>query len=104
MIKDESHLIFISYLLSNFSHHADDTEKVIDSKKNLEKFGRVYRRWKLRVNVAKSKVKRFARCGIIGDMNVKMDGKVLEEEQVFKYLGSLVTAVGGVGAEVQHRV
>ena len=33
-----------------------------------------------------------------------MDGLVLEEVEVLKYLGSLVTAVGGVEADVQLRV
>ena len=31
-----------------------------------------------------------------------MDGLVLQEVDVFKYLGSLVTAVGGMEAEVQR--
>ena len=34
----------------------------------------------------------------------KLSGKVLEEVAVFKYLGSLVTAVGRVEADVQQRV
>ena len=59
---------------------------------------------KLKVNVAKRKVMRFARDCIVGGMNIMMDGLVLEEVAVFKYLGSLVTAVGGVEAEVQQRV
>ena len=33
-----------------------------------------------------------------------MDDLVLEEVEVFKYLGSLVTAVGKVKADVQQRV
>ena len=48
------------------------------------------------MNVAKSKVMRSARDGIAGKMSIEMDGRVLEEVEVFKYLGSLVTAVGGV--------
>ena len=31
---------------------------------------------------------------LVGEMNIMMDGQVLEEVEVFKYLGSLVTAVG----------
>ena len=56
------------------------------------------------VNVAKSKVMRSARNGIVGEMNIMMDGLVLEEVEDFKYLRSLVTAVGGVEADVQQKV
>ena len=59
---------------------------------------------KLKVNVAKSKVKRSARDGIVGKMNIMMGGQVLEEVEVFKYQGSLVTALRGVEADVQQRV
>ena len=79
---------------------ADDTVLVANSKKKLErlveKFGRVCRRRKLKVNLAKSKVMRSARDGMVCEMNIMMDGKVLEEMEVFKCLESLVTAVGGV--------
>ena len=33
-----------------------------------------------------------------------MDGQVLEVVEVFKYVGSLVTEIGGVEAEIQQRV
>ena len=35
---------------------------------------------------------------------IYMDGEVLEEVVVFKYLGSLVTSVGGMEGDVQQRV
>ena len=70
----------------------------------VEKFGKVCRRKKLKVNVAKRKVMRSAIDGIVDEMNIMIDGQVLEEMAVFKYLGSLVTAVGGVEADVQQRV
>ena len=38
------------------------------------------------MNVAKSKVMRSDRDGIIGEINIMMDGLVLEEVGVFKYL------------------
>ena len=70
---------------------ADDTVLVADSKKKLERlveeFGRVCRRRKLKVNLAKSKVMQSARDGIVGEMNIMMDGLVLEEKEVFKYQG-----------------
>ena len=37
-------------------------------------------------------------------MDVVMDSQVLEKVEVFKYLGSLVTAVGELEAEVQQKV
>ena len=61
----------------------------------MEEFGKVCRRRKLKVTVAKSKVMRSARDGIADEMNIMMDSEVLEVVAVFKYLGSLVTAVGG---------
>ena len=80
---------------------------VVDSKKLerlVKELCRLCRRRKLKVNVAKGKVMRSARDGIVGEMNIVMDGQVLEEVAFFKYLGSLVTAVGGVEADVQQRV
>ena len=37
--------------------------------------------------------------GIVGKMKIIMDGIVLKDVEGFKYLGSLVTEVGGVEAE-----
>ena len=68
----------------------------------MEEFGGVCRRKKLKVK--KSKVMLYARDCIFGEMNFMMDGQVLEEAEVFKYLGSLVIAVGGIAAEVQQSV
>ena len=56
------------------------------------------------MNLAKSRVMRSVRNDIVGEMSIMMDGQLLEEVEVFKYLGSLVTAVGKVEAEVQQRV
>ena len=47
---------------------------------------------------------RSARDGIVGEMNIMIDGLVLEEVEVFKYLPCSVTAVEGVDADVQQRV
>ena len=41
---------------------------------------------------------------MVGDMNIMMNGLVLEKVEVFKYLGSQVTAIGGVEADVQQRI
>ena len=56
------------------------------------------------MNVAKSKGMRSARDGIVKQVNIMMDGLVLEEVEVLKYLVSLVTAVGVIEADVHQRV
>ena len=75
---------------------ADDAALVADSVENLqrivEEFARVCTRRKLSVNNDKCKVLRCAREVHVGNMNVRMNGEVLEEVQMFKYLGSNVTA------------
>ena len=63
---------------------------VADRKKRLERlveeFGRGCGRRKLKVNVAKNKVMRSARDGIVGEISIMMDGLVLEEVETIKYL------------------
>ena len=56
------------------------------------------------MNLAKSKVMQSAIDGIVGEMNIMINGLVLEEVKVFKYIESQVTAVGGVEADVQQSV
>ena len=57
---------------------ADDTVLVAESKKKserlVEEFGKVCKRGKLKVNIAKSKIMRSARYGTVGEMNIMMDG------------------------------
>ena len=52
----------------------------------------------------RSKVMRSASDSIVGEMNIMMGGLVLKVVEVFMYSGSLVTAVGGVEADIQRRV
>ena len=72
--------------------------------KLVELFGGVCGRNILKGKVAKNKIMRSARCGIVREMNIMMDGQMLEEVEVFKYLESLVTVVGEVQVKVQQRV
>ena len=65
---------------------------------------RVCERRKLRVNVAKSKVKRCSRYGNGDRMRVILNGELLEEVDCFKYLGSQVAADGGCERDVVHRM
>ena len=69
---------------------ADDTVLVAYSKRELgklvEEFSRAYKKRILKVNVAKNKVMRSVRDGIVGEMNIMMDAQVLEKVKVFKYI------------------
>ena len=65
---------------------------------------RVCERRKLRVNVGKSKVMRYSKCGNEGRMYVILNGEPLEEVYCFKYLGSQVAADGGCERDVVHRM
>ena len=86
----------------------DDAVLMADNKRKLEwlveEFGRVCRRRKLKVTVARIKVIRSIRDGIVGNLNIMVDGQMLGQVKVYKSLGSLVVAVGGVEAEIQQRV
>ncbi len=55
------------------------------------------KRRKLKVNGSKSKVMKCMRLVDGRWMNVTLDGKVLEEVEWFKYLGSHVAVDGGIG-------
>ena len=60
----------------------------------------MFTRRNLSVNVDKCKVLRCAREVQVGDMNIRLNGEV----QMFKYLGSNVTAKGDVVDEVVFRI
>ena len=61
----------------------------------VSKFGRVFERRKLRVNVDNSNVMRCSRYGDGDRMHVRLNGEPLEEVDCFKNLGSQVAADGG---------
>ena len=54
--------------------------------------------------MGKSKVMRCTRNEDGTRLNVRLDGEALEEVDQFKYLGSILSANGGVEADVSHRV
>ena len=54
------------------------------------------------MDVAKSKVMRSVRDGIAVEINIVIDGQVLEEMKLLNYLGSLVMSVGDFEADVQQ--
>jgi len=84
---------------------AEDTALVADSEERLrhlvEEFGRVCKRRKLRLNESKSKVMKCTRMVDGRRMNVILNGKLLEEVECFKYLGSHVVVDGGIDVEVK---
>ena len=56
------------------------------------------------MNVGKSKVMRCTRNEDGARLNVMLNGETLEEIDLFKYLGSIIVANGGVEADAHHRV
>ena len=103
MVGENGERLQVSQLL-----FADDTALVADSEEDLRRlvmeFGRVCDRRKLRVNVAKSKVMRCSRSGDVGGLEVRLNGELLEEVDVFKYLGAHVAADGSMEVEVGKKV
>lgn len=72
----------ISYLLlSDIGYQTDILGKLVTE------FGRVCERRKLRVKVGKSKVMKCVRNPDGGRMTVRLNGKLLEEVENFRYLG-----------------
>ena len=69
----------------------------------MSEFGRVCKRRKLKVNVAKSKVMRCSRYGNGDRMHVVLNGELLEEVYCFKHLGLQVAANGRCEMDVVHR-
>ena len=59
---------------------------------------------KLRANVGKSKVMSFSRKVNVGQIDVGLNGKLLEEVDCLKYLESQVVADGGCKRDVAHRM
>ena len=70
----------------------------------VSEFGRVCKRRKLTLNIGKRKVMRFSSRGNVGRLNVRLNGKSLEEVDCLKYLRSQVAADGGCERDVVHRM
>ena len=87
---------------------ADDTVLVSDSRDKLqclvEKFSRACTSRGLGVNVDKSKVMKVSRSENGQKLNIKMNGKALEQVQNFKYLGVIISADGTMNAEIESRM
>merc|ERR1712002_376084 len=87
---------------------ADDTVLVGDSKEKLERlvqeFGNVCRRWKLTVNEGKSKVMRIGKNGEEDEVNISLNGRMMEEVGIYRYLGVDISNGSGLDEEVNHRI
>ena len=87
---------------------ADDTALVASTEERLQRlvneFGVVCEKRKLRVNIGKSKVMVCSRQGGRAELNVRLNGEVLEEVETFKYLGSIIGKDVGVSKDVSQRV
>ena len=87
---------------------ADDTALVASTEERLQRlvneFGVVCEKRKLRVNIGKSKVMVCSRQGGRAELNVRLNGEVLEEVETFKYLGSVIGKGTGVSKDVRQRV
>ena len=87
---------------------ADDTVVVTDSERKLcqlaAEFETVCERRKSWENVGKSKITRCTRNDDDARLNVMLNGEALKEVDQFKYLSSVISANGGVEADVHHRV
>ena len=87
---------------------AADTALVANSEEKLSTlirtFGSECEKRKFKVNAGKSKVMRCTRNQNAGNLNITLNGQMLEEVKVFKYLGSQASYDGRVEKEVCQRV
>ena len=70
----------------------------------IKKFERVCNRGKLKINVGKSKVTGYSVLGENKPLNINLRGRLLEEVLEFKYMGSMIRAIGRMDAEVRERL
>ena len=80
----------------------DDYEKKLQ--RLLNEFGSVCKKRKLTVNVEKSKVMRVSKAGDWNELNISLDGRRMEEVDVYRYLGVDVTNDRKKNEEVNHRI
>merc|ERR1712002_652821 len=87
---------------------ADDTVLVGDSKEKLERlvqeFGNVCRRWKLTVKEGKSKVMRIGKNGEGDEVNISLNGRRMEEVEIYRYMVVDISNDSGMGEEVNHKI
>ena len=62
------------------------------------------RKGKLMLKLVMSRVMRSVRNSIVEEMNIVLEGRMLEKVEVFNHQGLQVTSKGGIEKEVQQRV
>ena len=86
----------------------DDTILIGNSRENLQRlvseFDNVCKRRKLKVNIVKSKVMICGRTERGKNLDLCLNGEMLEEVDSFKYLGSVASKNGGFVNDVISRV
>ena len=88
--------------------YADNTVLIGNSRENLQRlldeFDIVCKRRKLKVNVGKIKVMISGRSERRGNLDLSLNGEMLEVVDSLKYLGSIVSKNGGVVEDEVSRV
>ena len=86
---------------------ADDQAMTANTKEGLQnimtKLNEVVDHYGMRINKAKTKVIKFGKCEF-EQIQINIDGTILEQVHQFKYLGSLLTEDGGSEKEVRQRI
>ena len=70
----------------------------------VNKAGRVCKKRKLTVNMEKSKVMKVSKTGDQIELNISLDGRIMEEVNAYRYLGVDVTNDGKMNEEVNHKI
>jgi hypothetical protein len=86
---------------------ADDQAMTANTAKGLQtimtKLNEVVERYGMRINKSKTKVMKIGK-GEQEQLQINIDGQILEQVQQFKYLGSLITEDGRSEKEVRKRI
>jgi len=87
---------------------ADDTVLMADTEGKLqvliECYGRVCKTKNVNINVGKSKVMKCWKQGGMDGMDIRLNGRTMEEVDKWQYLGVIVSNKGGGGEEINHRI
>jgi len=87
---------------------ADDTVLMTETERELqvliECYDRVCKTKNVSINIGKSKVMRCRKQGGMDGMDIRLNGRVMEEVDKWQYLGVIVTNKGEGKEEINHRI
>jgi len=87
---------------------ADDTVLMADSERELqvliECYDRVCKTKNVNINVGKSKVMKCRKNGGMDGMDIRLNGRAMEQVDKWQYLGVIVSNKGGGGEEMINRI